>query len=145
EDFKASGADLITIHTEACEDIKATLEKIHEAGLKAGLSIKPKTPVETVIPYLSMVDMILLMSVEPGFGGQSFIDGSLERAAELKKLIDEHCAETGRHIDLEIDGGVNKDNVQDILNAGVNVIVAGSAVFKAPYENTKYFMKILEG
>ncbi|MBQ9814716.1 MAG: ribulose-phosphate 3-epimerase [Lachnospiraceae bacterium] len=139
KEFKDVGADIITIHYEACEDVRATLEGIRELGLKSGLSVKPKTDVNVVREFLDVCDMILLMSVEPGFGGQKFIDGSLERAAALRQIIEE----SGRDIDLEIDGGVNLDNVSDILDAGVNVIVAGSAVFKDPAENTRKFMEIL--
>ena len=138
-EFKESGADIITVHYEACKDVRNTLEGIRNLGLKAGLSVKPKTDVNVVKDYLDVCDMILLMSVEPGFGGQKFIDGSLERAAELRKIINESPYE----IDLEIDGGVNLENVSDILDAGVNVIVAGSAVFKDPAENTRKFMEIL--
>lgn len=139
KEFKESGADIITIHYEACADVKATLEAIKEAGLKTGLSIKPKTDTEVVKEYLPLCDMILLMSVEPGFGGQKFIDGSIERAARLRELIEE----SGLPIDLEIDGGITLDNVEEVLNAGVNIIVAGSAVFKDPAGNTKKFMEIL--
>ncbi|MBR6349748.1 MAG: ribulose-phosphate 3-epimerase [Lachnospiraceae bacterium] len=139
KEFKDVGADIITIHYEACEDVRATLEGIRELGLKSGLSVKPKTDVNVVREFLDVCDMILLMSVEPGFGGQKFIDGSLERAATLRQIIEE----SGHDIDLEIDGGVNLDNVSDILDAGVNVIVAGSAVFKDPAENTRKFMEIL--
>lgn len=139
-EFKESGADIITIHYEACKDVAATLKAIRDAGLKSGLSIKPKTDTEVVKEFLPLCDMILLMSVEPGFGGQKFIENSLDRAKKLKAIIDE----SGLDIDLEIDGGVNLDNVSEILDAGVNVIVAGSAVFKGPAENTKKFMRILK-
>ncbi|MCQ2529738.1 MAG: ribulose-phosphate 3-epimerase [Lachnospiraceae bacterium] len=138
-EFKESGADIITIHYEACADVAATLKAIKDAGLKTGLSIKPKTDTAVVKEFLPLCDMILLMSVEPGFGGQKFIENSTERAKELKALIDE----SGLNIDLEIDGGINLENVTVVLDAGVNVIVAGSAVFKAPAENTKKFMEIL--
>ncbi len=139
KEFKEAGADIITIHYEACKDVGATLKAIKDEGLKTGLSIKPKTDVNVVKEFLPLCDMILLMSVEPGFGGQKFIDGSLERAAQLKAFIDE----SGLPIDLEIDGGINMDNVSAVLDAGVNVIVAGSAVFKDPAGNTKKFMEIL--
>ncbi len=138
-EFKESGADLITIHYEACSDVGATLKAIKDAGLKTGLSIKPKTDPDVVKEFLPLCDMILLMSVEPGFGGQKFIDGSLERAARLRELINE----SGLPVDLEIDGGITLDNVSEVLDAGVNVIVAGSAVFKDPAGNTKKFMEIL--
>ena len=139
EDFKKAGADIITVHYESCSSVKDTLKAIRAAGLKAGLSIKPKTDTAVVNDLLDYCDMILLMSVEPGFGGQKFIDGSLKRAAELKRMIEK----SGHDIDLEIDGGINLENVKDVLAAGVNVIVAGSAVFKDPYDNTAAFMKIL--
>ena len=139
QEFRDCGADIITVHYEACQDVMATLRKIRAEGLKTGLSIKPKTDANVVREYLPLCDMVLLMSVEPGFGGQKFIDGSLERAAELRRLIDE----SGFAIDLEIDGGITIDNVSDVLDAGVNVIVAGSAVFKDPAGNTRAFMEIL--
>ena len=141
KDFQESGADIITVHYEACFDVAGTLQAIRDLGLKSGLSIKPKTDVEVVKDLLPLCDMILLMSVEPGFGGQKFIDGSLERAQQLRKIIDD----SSLPIDLEIDGGITLDNVADVLDAGVNVIVAGSAVFKDPAENTKRFMEILNG
>lgn len=140
EEFKKAGADYITVHLEACKDVKATLEAIRAAGLKVGLSIKPKTPVEELKPYLSMIDMILIMSVEPGFGGQKYIETSTEKIRETRQLIHE----TGFEIDLEVDGGINLDNVEEVLNAGANIIVAGSAVFKNDIEdNTKKFLEKL--
>ncbi len=138
-EFKESGADIITIHYEACSDVGATLKAIKDVGLKTGLSIKPKTPCDVVTEFLPLCDMILLMSVEPGFGGQKFIPESLSRAKELKKIIDN----SGLNIDLEIDGGITLENVKEVLDAGVNIIVAGSAVFKEPFDNTKKFMDIL--
>ena len=139
KEFKESGADLITIHYEACENVEATLKEIRNLSLKSGLSIKPKTDPKVVEEYLPLCDMILLMSVEPGFGGQKFIDGSLERAKELRNIINQSPYE----IDLEIDGGITLENVREVLDAGVNVIVAGSAVFKDPAANTAKFMEIL--
>lgn len=139
QEFKDAGADIITVHYEACSDVAATLSAIRNAGLKSGLSIKPKTDPRVVKEFLPLCDMILLMSVEPGFGGQKFIDGSLERAAELKKLIED----AGSPADLEIDGGITLENVSAVLDAGVNIIVAGSAVFKDPAANTEKFMQIL--
>ncbi len=141
DEFKACGADIITVHYEACSDVAATLKKIRQVGLKAGLSIKPKTDPEVLREYLDLCDMILLMSVEPGFGGQKFIEGSDKKAAAIRKMIDDSPYD----IDLEIDGGINLENVKTVLDAGVNVIVAGSAVFKDPYGNTEKFMKILKG
>ena len=139
KEFQESGADIITVHYEACSDVRKTLKAIRDAGLKAGLSIKPKTDTAVVKEFLPFCDMLLLMSVEPGFGGQKFIDGSLERAAELRRYIEK----SGRLIDLEIDGGITLENVSDVLSAGVNVVVAGSEVFKDPAGNTEKFMEIL--
>lgn len=138
-EFQESGADLLTVHYEACSDVKATLKAIRGAGLKSGLSIKPKTEPKAVKEFLPLCDLVLLMSVEPGFGGQKFLDGSLQRAAELRSLI----TESSLPVDLEIDGGITLENVSDVLSAGVNIIVAGSAVFKNPAENTRAFMEIL--
>lgn len=125
EEFAKAGADIITVHLEACEDVKATLLKIRECGCKVGLSIKPGTAVSEVMPYLGLVDMILIMCVEPGFGGQKFIEASTERVREVRKMI----TEADLTVDVEVDGGINIHNVDMIVEAGANVIVAGSAVF----------------
>lgn len=141
KEFAESGADIITIHLEACEDVKATIDKIHSFGLKAGLSIKPKTEVEALIPYLDQVDMILMMSVEPGFGGQKYIEESTGRIEKVRAMLKEHNLST----DLEVDGGINVDNVDNVLKAGVNVVVAGSAIFGGNIkEKTRKFMEKLE-
>lgn len=138
-EFQESGADLLTVHFEACSDVGGTLKAIRDAGLKAGLSIKPKTDPEVVREFLPLCDLVLLMSVEPGFGGQKFIDGSLQRAKVLRDMI----TASGLPVDLEIDGGITLENVSEVLEAGVNVIVAGSAVFKDPAANTRKFMELL--
>ncbi len=139
-DFARSGADIITVHLEACADVTETLNQIHELGLKAGLSIKPGTPVEKIIPFLDQIDMLLIMTVEPGFGGQKYLPQSTERIREAKALIDAG----GRQIDIEVDGGITKDNVNVVLEAGANVIVAGSAVFGGDVAaNVREFMKVL--
>ncbi len=136
EEFKKVGADIITVHLEACKDVDATIKAIHDAGCKAGLSIKPKTPTEAIFPYLDKIDMALIMTVEPGFGGQAFLDFTTEKIVALRKKIDE----MGLECDLEIDGGVNKENIDMLLKAGADVVVAGSAVFKGDvYENVKFF------
>lgn len=141
EEFAQAGADIITVHLEACEDVKATLLKIKECGCKVGLSIKPGTEVREVIPCLGLVDMVLIMCVEPGFGGQKFIEASTGRVRELRKLI----TEEGLSVDVEVDGGINIQNVDMIVEAGANVIVAGSAVFGGDVlANTKAFMNKLE-
>lgn len=141
EEFVQAGADIITVHLEACEDVRATLLKIRECGCKVGLSIKPGTAVEAVMPYLELVDMVLIMCVEPGFGGQKFIEASTQRVKELRQKI----TEAGLLVDVEVDGGINIQNVGMIVEAGANVIVAGSAVFGGDVlANTKAFMNVLE-
>ena len=128
ERFAKAGADIITVHYEACQDnLKEVLTLIKEAGAKCGAVINPDTPVEKIADVLPLCDMVLVMSVFPGFGGQKFIPESLDKLRQLRKMIDE----SGREIDLQIDGGVTAENVAEIKAAGANVIVAGSAVFKA--------------
>lgn len=141
EDFKNAGADIVTVHLEACEDIEATIAKIRECGMKAGLSICPETEAEAVEGLLSKIDMLLVMSVHPGFGGQKFIPESLDKIRDIRKMI----TEQGLSVDIQVDGGIYLTNVREVLDAGANVIVAGSAVFKGdPAENTKSFMEILK-
>ena len=140
EAFKKAGADLVTVHLEACEDVQAAIDKIHALGLKAGLSICPETSSESVKPFLNDVDMILVMSVHPGFGGQKFIPESLDKIRRIREMIRERdlC------VDIEVDGGIYLSNVREVLNAGANVIVAGSAVFGGDSgKNTRDFMEIL--
>ena len=132
ERFAKAGADIITVHYEACQDnLKEVLTLIKEAGAKCGAVINPDTPVEKIADVLPLCDMVLVMSVFPGFGGQKFIPEALDKLRQLRQMIDE----SGREIDLQIDGGVTAENVAEIKAAGANVIVAGSAVFKA--ENRK--------
>ena len=141
EEFKKAGADLITIHLEACEDVAATLNKIKEVGCKVGISICPDTPVSALVPYLEMVDMVLIMSVHPGFGGQKFIPTSLGKIRELRELLNEK----GLEVDIQVDGGIYTTNVEEVLEAGANIIVAGSAVFKGDTaQNTKDMLAILK-
>ena len=141
EEFKKAGADLITIHLEACEDVAATLNKIKEVGCKVGISICPDTPVSALVPYLEMVDMVLIMSVHPGFGGQKFIPTSLGKIRELRDLLNEK----GLEVDIQVDGGIYTTNVEEVLEAGANIIVAGSAVFKGDTaQNTKDMLAILK-
>lgn len=125
DDFIAAGADIITVHCEANGDTKAQLEKIRAAGVKAACVIKPKTPVETAIELLPYCDMVLLMTVEPGFGGQGFIPACMDKIRALRQAIQAG----GYACELEIDGGVKQSNVVDCIAAGADVIVAGSAVF----------------
>ncbi len=141
KEFKKAGADYLTVHYEACGDLHKTLEEIHKNGMKAGISIKPNTPVRALEPYLKEAEMFLIMSVEPGFGGQSFIPASLEKISELKALLDENQVQA----DIEVDGGIYHSNVGEVLEAGANVIVSGSGVFKGDAtENTEKFMEILK-
>jgi len=135
-EFAKCGADIITVHLEACEDPLETISAIREAGCKVGLSIKPGTPAQELYPYLDKVDMVLVMTVEPGFGGQKLIEDTLTKVSEVRTEI----TERGLTVDVQVDGGVTKDNVDRVLEAGANVIVAGSAVFKGNIsENVKYF------
>ncbi|MCI7180477.1 MAG: ribulose-phosphate 3-epimerase [Schaedlerella sp.] len=141
EAFQKAGADILTVHYEACEDLQATLDKIHAFGMKAGISIKPNTPAEVLKPYLDQAEMFLVMSVEPGFGGQAFIPESLDKIRELRGLLDAK----GLNTDIQVDGGIYHTNVREVLDAGVNIIVAGSAVFKGNIEdNVSGFMEIFK-
>ena len=141
KEFASCGADIITVHLEACEDLAATVDAIHACGVRAGISIKPGTPVEELVPYLDQADMFLIMSVEPGFGGQAFIPESLERIRQLRELLDER----GLKKDLEVDGGIYHSNVAEVLEAGANVIVSGSGVYKGDIrKNVAEFMEILK-
>jgi ribulose-phosphate 3-epimerase len=140
DEFVKSGADIITVHVEACSDVAATLEKIREAGVKVGITLNPGTPVSAIEPYLPMVDMVLVMSVNPGFGGQKFIESSIEKLREVKDLRDAR----GLNFDIEVDGGINIDNLLSVLEAGANVIVAGSAIFSGDAaENVKNFRGVM--
>lgn len=133
-EFAKCGADMITFHLEATDCVDEVIEEIHRLGLKAGISIKPGTPVEELEPYLSNIDMVLVMTVEPGFGGQKYIESSTERIRRVRSMI----TEKGLTVDVQVDGGITRDNVHVVLEAGANVIVAGSAVFKGNItENVK--------
>ena len=123
EQFAEAGANLITIHQEATDDVAGCLKLIRNCGKQAGISLKPNTPVETLEQYRGLFDMILIMSVEPGFGGQAFIESSVEKIRLAKKLFPD--------VLIEVDGGINKDTAKCVIDAGVDVIVAGSAIFNA--------------
>ena len=141
EAFQKAGPDYVTVHLEACEDVKTTLDKIHACGMKAGLAVNPETDVKELVPYLEDVEMILIMSVHPGFGGQKFIPESLDKIREVRAMLNEKNLET----DIQADGGIYVENVREVLDAGANVIVAGSAVFRGDAgENTAKFMEILK-
>ncbi|MCP1102674.1 ribulose-phosphate 3-epimerase [Aequitasia blattaphilus] len=141
ETFQKAGADIITVHYEACEDLKATIQKIKDCGAKVGVSIKPKTDVSVIEEFLDDMDMLLIMTVEPGFGGQSFIPESIGRIKEARAIMEKR----GRQIDIQVDGGIYLHNIEEVLAAGANVIVAGSAVFKGDAsKNVEDFMKVLD-
>lgn len=129
ERFCDAGADLVTVHLEADtpENIHAAIDKIHAKGKKAGIVLKPATPAEAALPYLEKVDLILVMTVEPGFGGQKFMAEQMPKVAALRRLIDEK----NPACELEVDGGVAPDTCRTCIEAGANVLVAGSAVYKA--------------
>ena len=138
EDF--AGADLITVHAESCKHLDRTIASIKERGILAGVALNPATPLQTVEYVLEKVDMVLIMTVNPGFGGQKFIPYTLQKVRDLKKMIDARGLKT----DIEVDGGVNLSNVEEIMSAGANIIVAGSAVFNGDVaENTQMFLDIL--
>jgi ribulose-phosphate 3-epimerase len=141
EEFAKAGADIITVHLEACDDIQAVIDKIRACGCKVGISIKPNTPVAQVLPFVDKVDMVLIMTVEPGFGGQAFIESSLEKITHLRKELRVRNLE----VDIQVDGGIYLENVRKVLDAGANVIVAGSAVFNGNLsENTEAFVGVLK-
>ena len=127
EEFADAGADIITIHVEASAHAHRSLQAIAALGKKAGVSLCPATPASAIANLIDMVDLILVMTVNPGFGGQQFIASQLEKIAEIRKMIDA----SGREIDLEVDGGINPDTAKQVIMAGADVLVAGSAVFNA--------------
>jgi ribulose-phosphate 3-epimerase len=130
--FAKAGADIITFHPEGSEHIDRTLGLIKEAGCKAGLVFNPATPLHYMDYVMDKLDMVLLMSVNPGFGGQKFIPATLDKLREARRRIDEYTAKTGRQIWLEIDGGVKVDNIAEIARAGADTFVAGSAIYGTP-------------
>lgn len=138
-EFAESGADMINFHLEAVSDVEGTIEMIRSLEKKVGITIKPATPAKAVEPYLPLVDMVLVMTVEPGFGGQKLIPECLDKVREIRKMI----TDRDLAVDIEVDGGITTDNVQLVLEAGANVIVAGSAVFKNNIaDNVEKFMAI---
>jgi ribulose-phosphate 3-epimerase len=126
-EFVQAGADIITVHVEASPHLQSTIRLIKELGVKAGVSLNPATPIGAVEEFLPHVDLILIMSVNPGFGGQSFIPETLPRIANMRKILDDR----GLSAELEVDGGINADNAPDIVKAGADVLVAGNSVFRA--------------
>ncbi len=125
KDFAKAGADIITFHLESDSDPDATIQEIHQLGCKAGISIKPNTPAELAKPYLDRVEMVLVMTVEPGFGGQKFMTDMMDKVRSIRSWIEQ----SGREIDLQVDGGVNQETAKTCIEAGANVLVAGSYLF----------------
>jgi len=136
EEFARIGADIIVVHEEACQDLPAVIKQIKACGCKAGVSIKPATKIDCLMDVLEDIDMVLVMTVEPGFGGQKYIESSTAKIKALRAIINERTLS----LDIEVDGGICKENIDEVLEAGANIIVAGSAVFKGDIEaNVKGF------
>lgn len=141
EDMKKAGADLLCVHQEACCHLDRTINQIKDLGMKVGVALNPATPIETLDCVLSQVDMVLIMSVNPGFGGQKFIPYTLDKVRRLREKIDAR----GLNVDIQVDGGVGLGNVKDVLTAGANIVVAGSAVFGGDAAaNVRAFMQKFE-
>jgi len=139
EIFKNAGADNLTVHIEACPQLHRNIQQIKSLGMKAGVAINPHTPVESLIDILQDIDLVNLMSVNPGFGGQKFIPHTIQKIKTLRRMIDEK----GLNIKIEIDGGVTLDNAKQIVEAGADILVAGNTVFKSP--DPKDTIKKLKG
>lgn len=140
DEFMRLGADGITIHAEACTCIRETLERIRSLGGKCGIALNPETPIERAFPYIECVDMALVMTVHPGFGGQSYIPECLDKIRNIRSEI----TRRGLDVSVEIDGGVRLDNLKENLDAGANVIVTGSSVFKGDIErNVREFLRVM--
>lgn len=141
EAFRKAGADILTVHAEACRHLDRTLQSIHSLGMKAGVALNPATPLSAVEWVLEQADMILLMSVNPGFGGQTYIPYVTEKIRRLRRELDRR----GLERDIEVDGGIGLDNGPEVLAAGANVLVAGSAVFRGDvWANVKAFLQWME-
>lgn len=139
EEFVKAGADIITVHVEAVEDLNNALSMIKALGVKASVSVKPDTPIESIKGFLPLLDMVLIMTVEPGFGGQTLMPHTIEKVRELKAL----CDKSGHAIDIEVDGGISINNVRELIDAGANVIVAGTSVFSGDSkENVRKFKEV---
>ncbi len=139
--FAKAGADLITVHYEACPQLYHTVSLIHECGCKAGVALNPGTSLSVLSAILPEIDLVLIMTVNPGFGGQTFIPSSPERIAAMRAILDRRCLD----IDLEVDGGINKRNIDTVVSSGANVIVVGSAIYDGvdPEGNARHFRTLL--
>ena len=141
DEFVEAGADIITVHAEACKHLDRTIAAIKERGVLAGVALNPATPIETIRYVLPKVDMVLIMTVNPGFGGQKLIPYTLDKVKELKALLNREKLK----VDIEVDGGINLSNVEEAMDAGANIIVAGSAVFKGNIEqNVTGFLDVMQ-
>lgn len=141
KEFVETGADSLTVHVEACSDVKETLQQIKAQNIKCGISLNPETPVDTVLPYLEFADLVLAMTVRPGFGGQKLIPETLEKV----RVLTEIRKEKGLCYQIEVDGGVHLGNLQSVISAGVDIIVAGTAVFSGDItENVKRVKEVIE-
>ena len=141
KDVVDAGADIITVHAEACKHLDRTIDAIKEQGVLAGVALNPATPLSAIEYILPKVDMVLIMTVNPGFGGQKFIPYTLDKIRDLRKMLHER----GSKADIEVDGGIDFENVEAVMDAGANIIVAGSAVFCGDIEeNVKRFLDILK-
>ena len=140
DEFAEAGEDIISVHAEACKHLDRTIDQIKEKGLLAGVALNPATPISAIEPILGKVDMVLIMTVNPGFGGQTLIPYTMDKVKELRALLNQKRLK----VDIEVDGGINLDNVSAILDAGANIIVAGSAVFQGEIqENVTHFLTLL--
>ncbi len=141
EQFAKCGADLITVHVEACQHLDRVIEQIHSQGIKAGVALNPATSLSVLEYVIEKIDMVLLMTVNPGFGGQKYIDSCTLKIKKMREWIDQKKY----GIDLEVDGGINKETIKTVLDAGANVIVAGSSIFGGDAQkNTKELLEIME-
>jgi len=139
-DFAACGANILTVHVEACPHLHRVVQLIKELGLRAGVSLNPATPLSSIEEVIPFVDLVLVMSVNPGFGGQSFIPETLTKIANLRKILNERKMD----IELEVDGGITADNAADVVRAGANVLVAGNSIFKAKEGITRALWRLRE-
>lgn len=143
DEFAKCGADIITIHLETLSTPEQTLKHMKSLGVKVGIAINPETPIQKMEPFLPLVDMVLIMTVNPGFGGQSYIEACTDKIIRARKMIDQ-LSDKNHKIDLEVDGGICKDNLSMVVEIGANIIVMGSAIYDGdPYENAKSYMEII--